>query len=185
MNERDRRVLDLAPMVRAVARGFAGTGVPHEDLVQVGMVGAIVAVDAYDPARGVPLVAYARLHVNGAIGRYVRRERSLVSTRHDDPRARRIRRDRSLDAALAEGTTRTLHDRLHAHAATPEDIAIARVDAARAAAVLNDADRELLARRAAGAKLHDLAPRFGVTASALLYREQKALARVQAQGEAA
>ena len=45
------------PLVRAVARRFTDRGEPLEDLVQVGSVGLIKAVDRFDPARGVTLGA--------------------------------------------------------------------------------------------------------------------------------
>lgn len=60
------------PLVRAVARRHANQAEPLEDLVQVGAVGLIQAVDRFDPDRGVPLAAYAQPAVDGAVRRHLR-----------------------------------------------------------------------------------------------------------------
>lgn len=60
------------PLVRALARRYAARGEPLEDLVQAGAVGLILAVDRFDPARGVPFAAYALTTVDGAIRRHLR-----------------------------------------------------------------------------------------------------------------
>jgi len=59
------------PLVRLLARRFAGRGEQLEDLVQVGSIGLIKAVDRFDPARG-ELVAYAVPTILGEIRRYLR-----------------------------------------------------------------------------------------------------------------
>ena len=69
--ERQRRIERHLPLVRALARPFAGRGEPLEDLVQVGTIGLIKAVDRYDPARG-SLAAYAAPTIRGEILRYLR-----------------------------------------------------------------------------------------------------------------
>ena len=60
------------PLVYAVARRFAHRGEPLEDLVQVGALGLIKAVDRFDPARGVTLGAYAAPTIAGEIRRHLR-----------------------------------------------------------------------------------------------------------------
>jgi RNA polymerase sigma-B factor len=66
------------PLVRALARRFAGRGEQIEDLVQVGSIGLINAVDRFDPARGDDLVAYAVPTIVGEIRRYLRDRASPV-----------------------------------------------------------------------------------------------------------
>src|SRR6478672_5442076 len=56
---RDRLVARCLPMVMRVARGYAGRDVELADLVQEGVVGLLRALERFDPARGVPFVAYA------------------------------------------------------------------------------------------------------------------------------
>jgi RNA polymerase sigma-B factor len=65
------------PLVRTLARRFAGRGEQLDDLVQVGAIGLIKAVDRFDPARG-DLVAYAVPTILGEIRRYLRDRASPV-----------------------------------------------------------------------------------------------------------
>jgi RNA polymerase sigma-B factor len=69
---RDRLIVDHLPLVRSVARCFASEVADFDDLVQVGTIGLIKAVDRYDPAYGVCLAAYARPTVVGEIQRHLR-----------------------------------------------------------------------------------------------------------------
>ena len=46
-----------------------------EDLMQVGYVGLVAAINNFDPAVGRSLATYARLHINGEIRRYFRDKR--------------------------------------------------------------------------------------------------------------
>ncbi|WP_299034493.1 SigB/SigF/SigG family RNA polymerase sigma factor [uncultured Pseudokineococcus sp.] len=69
---RDRVVAAHLPLVEGLARRYTGRGEPYDDLVQVGTIGLLTAVDRFDPARGVPLGAYAVPHVLGEIRRHFR-----------------------------------------------------------------------------------------------------------------
>jgi RNA polymerase sigma-B factor len=60
------------PSVRGIARRFDGRGEPLEDLVQVGMVGLIKAVDRFDLSRGLEFSTYAIPNVIGEIKRHFR-----------------------------------------------------------------------------------------------------------------
>jgi RNA polymerase sigma-B factor len=60
------------PLVRALASRFVRGGEQLEDLVQVGSVGLIKAVDRYDPRRGSSLTAYAVPTIVGEIRRHLR-----------------------------------------------------------------------------------------------------------------
>jgi RNA polymerase sigma-B factor len=59
------------PLVRAVARRFAGRE-EHDDLVQVGAIGLIKAVDRYDPDYGVSFAAFATPAIAGEIRHHLR-----------------------------------------------------------------------------------------------------------------
>jgi RNA polymerase sigma-B factor len=48
---------------------------PAEDLLQVGYVGLVAAINNFDPAVGCSLATYARSHINGEIKRYFRDKR--------------------------------------------------------------------------------------------------------------
>ena len=59
--------MSYAGLVRSIARRYEGRGFPLEDLVQVGYVGLIQAVDRFDPDRGSSLRAYAARTIDGEI----------------------------------------------------------------------------------------------------------------------
>ena len=79
------------PLVRTIARRFTNRGEPFEDLVQVGAVGLIKAVDRFDSRRGVTLGAYAAPTIAGEIQRHLRDRATLI----------RIPRDAGEEAAAA------------------------------------------------------------------------------------
>ena len=60
------------PLVRSLARRYAGRGESVEDLEQVGAIGLIKAIDRYDLDREVALTTYATPNVVGEIKRYFR-----------------------------------------------------------------------------------------------------------------
>lgn len=69
---RDHLVEELMPLVRSLARRYAGRGEPLEDLVQVGAIGLIKAIDRFDLERGVELSTYAVPTILGEIRRHFR-----------------------------------------------------------------------------------------------------------------
>ena len=69
---RGRLIEEHLPLVRALASRFVRDGEQLEDLVQVGSVGLIKAVDRYDPRRGTSLTAYAVPTIVGEIRRHLR-----------------------------------------------------------------------------------------------------------------
>lgn len=69
---REQLVLLHTGLVEHLARRFSGRGEPVEDLVQVGMVGLLKAVDRFDPTREVSLAGFATPTVLGEIKRHFR-----------------------------------------------------------------------------------------------------------------
>jgi RNA polymerase sigma-B factor len=66
------------PLVRAVARRYAGLGEELDDLVQVGAVGLVKAAERFDPSRGVAFATFAAPAIEGEVRRHLRkRTRSL------------------------------------------------------------------------------------------------------------
>jgi len=91
-DERRRILIEQhLPLVRAIARRFVHRGEPLEDLVQVGALGLIKAVDRFDPRRGVTLGAYAAPTIAGEIQRHLRDRLGLI----------RVPRDAGHEAAAA------------------------------------------------------------------------------------
>jgi len=100
--DRDQLILEFYPMVRQVAYRMARRFpqcVDTDDLVNIGMIGLINAVDRYQADRAPSFAAYARIRVQGAI---------VDEMRKNDWVPRSVR-DR---AALIERSRRSLSDKL-------------------------------------------------------------------------
>jgi len=69
---RDRLVLMHENLVRFLAAKFANRGEPLEDLVQVGTIGLINAIDRFEPDRGTKFSTYATPTIVGEIKRHFR-----------------------------------------------------------------------------------------------------------------
>jgi RNA polymerase sigma factor (sigma-70 family) len=69
---RDRLVEELMPLVRSLANRYAGRGEPTEDLVQVGAIGLVKAIDRFELEKGVELSTYAVPTIVGEIRRHFR-----------------------------------------------------------------------------------------------------------------
>jgi RNA polymerase sigma-B factor len=101
------------PLVRALARRYAGCGEPLDDLVQVGSVGLVAAARRFDAGRGIPFAAYAAPTIEGELRRYLRdrsstirvprREQELAATlrREAHVTAQRLGHEASLDETAA------------------------------------------------------------------------------------
>jgi len=59
-------------LVRHVARSYVSAGEAYEDIVSVGHVGLINAVDRFDPDRGTKFATFAIPTIRGEIQRYFR-----------------------------------------------------------------------------------------------------------------
>jgi RNA polymerase sigma-B factor len=66
------------PLVRRIAGRFTGRGERLEDLVQVGVIGLIGAIDRCDPERASELTAYVARCVEGEIRRHLRDRCAVV-----------------------------------------------------------------------------------------------------------
>ena len=69
---REQVLVELMPLVRSLAARYAGRGEPLDDLVQVGAVGLIKAVDRFDMTRGVEFTSYGVPTIVGEIRRHFR-----------------------------------------------------------------------------------------------------------------
>jgi RNA polymerase sigma-B factor len=69
---RDELVQAHMPLVVYLARRFSGRNEPMNDLVQVGSIGLIKAIDRFDPARGLEFSTYATPTILGEIKRHFR-----------------------------------------------------------------------------------------------------------------
>jgi len=69
---RERLVQRHLPLVRSLARRYAGRGEPLEDIEQVGAIGLLKAIDRFELERDVSLATYATPNVVGEIKRHFR-----------------------------------------------------------------------------------------------------------------
>jgi RNA polymerase sigma-B factor len=69
---RERLIEQHLPLVRALARRYAGRSEQLDDLVQVGSIGLIKAIDRFDLDRGVELTTYAIPTIIGELKRHFR-----------------------------------------------------------------------------------------------------------------
>jgi RNA polymerase sigma-B factor len=104
---RARLIEQHLPLVRSLARRFAHRGEPLEDLVQVGTIGLIRAVDRFERRRGCPLEAYAAVSIVGEIKRHLRDHASplRVPRRLQQQGADLREADRELAARLGRAPT--------------------------------------------------------------------------------
>jgi len=68
-------------LVRSCVRQYRGSPEPTEDLMQVGYIGLLKAINNYDPGVGTSLSAYAQPCVSGEIKRHFRDKRWQIHVR--------------------------------------------------------------------------------------------------------
>ena len=146
------------PLVRGLARRYAGSGEPLEDLVQVASVGLVAAARRFDPARGIPFAAYATPTIDGELRRHLRdrsspvriprREQELVATLNRVARlaAQRLGHEASLaETAAAAGIPLAEAGSALLGSAAPATLAALELRASEAAeAEIEDCERRTL-----------------------------------------
>lgn len=133
---RARVIEEYLPLVRRIARRFAGRGESVEDLVQVGSVALVTAVDRIDADRAATLTAYVIRCVEGEIRRHLR-DRSSV-----------IRVPRRVQAEHAERFVGDAEAVLElADEERAEDLALTRAIVSSAARCLDGRERRVVALR--------------------------------------
>jgi len=69
---REALIEQYMSLVRSLARRYSYRGEQFEDLVQIGAIGLIKAIDRFDVDRGVELTTYATPNIIGEIKRHFR-----------------------------------------------------------------------------------------------------------------
>jgi RNA polymerase sigma-B factor len=72
VSAREELIERYMPLVRSLARRYSYRGEQLEDLVQIGAIGLIKAIDRFDVDRGVELTTYATPNIIGEIKRHFR-----------------------------------------------------------------------------------------------------------------
>lgn len=69
---REQLIVSHVNLVRYIAAKFKNRGEPLDDLIQVGTIGLIKAIDRFDPSRGLEFTTYATPTIMGEIKRHFR-----------------------------------------------------------------------------------------------------------------
>jgi RNA polymerase sigma-B factor len=72
LRARERLIQKYMPLVKSLARRYSKRGEQYEDLVQVGAIGLIKAIDRFELQRDVQLAAFAIPNISGEILRHLR-----------------------------------------------------------------------------------------------------------------
>jgi RNA polymerase sigma-B factor len=122
---RDALIERFLPLARKLARRYAGSNEPYDDLVQVASLGLVKAVERFDPTRGFAFTSFAVPTIVGELKRYFRdsgwavhvprgvKERAVELARTTDELASRLGRSPSL-GELAEALDLTEEETLEA-----------------------------------------------------------------------
>lgn len=88
---RDELIERFLPLARKLARRYASSSEPYEDLVQVASLGLVKAVERFDPDRGFAFTSFAVPTIVGELKRYFRDSAwALHVDRSAQERARKI-----------------------------------------------------------------------------------------------
>jgi RNA polymerase sigma-B factor len=137
---RERLVRRYLPLVRAIARRHAQGGENLDDLVQVGTIGLIRALDRFDPRRGRDFLPFALPYVGGEIKRHLRDRSSTIRI------PRRVQAD-DAEAARRARTLVSLSDDPDAGPAETVDlfdVVAARILVSKGVRVLDPRERRIL-----------------------------------------
>jgi RNA polymerase sigma-B factor len=72
LSAREQLIEQYLSLVRSLARRYASRGEQLDDLIQIGCIGLIKAIDRFDVNRGVELTTYATPNIIGEIKRHFR-----------------------------------------------------------------------------------------------------------------
>jgi RNA polymerase sigma-B factor len=135
---RDQIICQCVPAARREAVRFRRTGEAQEDLVQVALLGLVLAVDRYDPGRGIPFKHFAVPTIAGELKRHFRDKCWSVRVGRRVQELYQEVRKAEPELAQRLGRTPTTHDLADALAMPEQDVLTARAgEAAYATRSLN------------------------------------------------
>lgn len=121
-NQREEKIESNMGLVYSVANRFAGKGVDFEDLVQIGCVGLIKAVDNFDESRGFSFSTYAVPVIIGEIRQFFRDDGTVKVSRTVKELGRKIAKLKE-DFILDKGIEPTISEISEKIGISPEETA--------------------------------------------------------------
>lgn len=116
-------------LVKSIVRGYMGRGTEFDDLMQIGTVGLLKAIDGYDPKFGVRFSTYAVPMIAGEIKRFLRDDGIIKVSRSVKENAAKIyRAQEKLKSEFGRDPT---IDELAGELDMPEEDIIFSMDAVR------------------------------------------------------
>ena len=155
-DQRETLIEAHLPLVRAVARRYAGHGVELDDLVQAGSLGLVKASDRFDPERGVAFAAFAAPVIEGEIRHHLRDRATTVRLPRRLQQLAAQARRRGDELAVSLGRRPTTSELAVALDADASEVQLA-LDAQSAATPLplSDEDNSVAASIEPAAAAHD------------------------------
>ena len=74
---RTELIAGYLPVARNIARRYSRRGEPSQDVEQVASVGLVLAVDRFDPGRGIDFLSFAIPTINGEVLRAISQNRNV------------------------------------------------------------------------------------------------------------
>ena len=93
------------PLVASIAQRFSGRGVEQDELIELGNVGLIKAVNTFDASRECAFSTYAVPLIFGEIRRFLRDDGMIKVSREEKRLLARITKERERRALLGEDTS--------------------------------------------------------------------------------
>ena len=125
---REALVERYMPLVRSLAARYAGRGEPQEDLVQVGSIGLLLAIQRFDTERQVQFTTYAVPTIVGEIQRHFR-DRAWALHVPRRLKELSVRLTRTIEAKTAElGRAPTIAELAEATGAAEDEVVEALAD---------------------------------------------------------
>jgi RNA polymerase sigma factor (sigma-70 family) len=189
--EEAKLVAEHMELVERVAKKYAGFGVPHDDLVQEGMLGLLTAIRRWDATRSASLGTLAFFHVKAHIRKSLGLE-NVAPEGRKRPRREKSKRSNytplgtSLDAPIGDTDT-PMHDVIAADGPTPEEscaqaeeVEHARETVEQAIRVLRADELDVICDRFDNdVTLQEIGKRRGVTRERVRQIEASGLARMR------
>ena len=180
-NAKDMLIKHNLRLVVFIARKFENTGVMLEDLISIGTIGLIKAVNTFNPDKKIKLATYASRCIENEVLMFLRRHsRTKMEVSLDEP----LRTDWDGNELLLSDVLGTEEDMIMRPLEDDVDLCILR----QALSQLPDREREIVEMRfgLAGRKeltQKEVADRLGISQSYISRLEKKIIAKLKCEIE--